>query len=88
VGGHGGAGRGAANRWVCALPLSPHRKHAEPARRAAAAFERLLQREGDDPLVRWLLNFSAMAAGDWPQGVAEEQRVDPPFIDRFYGGGA
>jgi hypothetical protein len=57
-----------------------------------ATFERLLRRgglrESDRRLYRWLLSFSAMTVGDWPDRVPPDLRVANAFTDRFYGAAA
>ena len=56
---------------VCILPFRAAAVHAdpEPARRAAALFETLLDRDSTDLDARWLLNIAHQALGDYPDGV-------------------
>ncbi len=70
----------------CTLPIEQVHREREPAQRAAALFQRLLEsyRPGDE-LYRWLLNFCHMALGLFPEGVPEEHRIDSEFAGRFYG---
>lgn len=78
-GGHRGG------RSVCTLPLAPHHR-STAASRATDAFGRILDHHHPgDPLTRWLLTFSTMAAGTWPEAVPAHHRIDSPFLDRFYG---
>ena len=70
----------------CALPLERLHPQAGPSTRAAELFQRLLDEYNpDDPLYRWLLNFSLMTVGDFPARVPEPYGVDSPFTDFFYG---
>jgi len=75
----------------CSLPLGRTHDRQEPSRRAAELWERLLDRydsAADDPLYRWLLNFSYMTVGGFPREVPARYRIRTPFIDAFYGAAA
>ena len=71
---------------LCTLPLQ--RFHSQPsyARQAAATLQRLLDRhEPHNRLYQWLLNFTHMTLGTFPQGVPERYRIATKFIEAFYG---
>lgn len=71
---------------VCALPIQPVPEAAPSMRKAAAVFERLLDDyDSADQLALWLLNFSYMALGGYPDEVPERYLVDNDFTDAFYG---
>jgi hypothetical protein len=81
-----------ARKWrpadVCTLPVVA--AHPEPVH-AAAAFRlylRLLDghRPGD-PLLRWLLHFTARTLGRDRAAIPARHRVDTPWLDRFEGAG-
>ncbi len=83
------AGHHHAGRARCSLPLLTPHDRDDLSRRAAAAFERLLDLEdGDDPLYRWLLNFSYMTAGGYPDEVPPHYLIHNDFTDHFYGDAA
>ncbi|MHC4711025.1 MAG: FG-GAP repeat domain-containing protein, partial [Planctomycetota bacterium] len=67
------------NAQCCIFPLTGGGLHdvRDPAADAQASFEKLLQLSSGDLKARWLLNVSAMALGDWPEGLAAN-RVIPP----------
>jgi hypothetical protein len=70
----------------CSLPLRSLHERRQDSRRAMQILERLLDRYGaDNRLYLWLLNFSAMTVGDYPQEVPARFRIRTPFIDTFYG---
>ena len=90
-GAHARAGHhgGADHSLICSLPLVLPHQREEYSRRAAQLFTRLLDRyDDDDPLYRWLLNFSFMTVGGFPGEVPARYRIDTPFVDAFYGEGA
>jgi len=71
------------NRDSCLLPLEGggvHR-HQDQMRSAVALLERRLERNSDDLLSRWLLNIAHMALGEYPEGVPEDQRIDPSVFE-------
>ena len=70
----------------CALyPLTVYHDDKADSRRAAALFTTLLRDYASENLVyRWLLNFSHMTTGGYPQEVPTEYRIEGPFIDHFY----
>ncbi len=70
------------NASCCIFPLEGAGVHAlkEPARRARDSYLAALQLEPGDLRLRWLLNLTAMAAGD-PEGVPEAQRIDLSIFD-------
>lgn len=82
--GHGVGHRRRQQRF-CTLPLENHHRRQTAAKLAARTFEELLERYGDNDLHRWLLNFSHMTLGNFPEQVAADRRIDTPFIDSFYG---
>jgi hypothetical protein len=57
----------------CLFPLEGPAVHArpEPARAAFALFRQLLEDDPSDLESRWLLNLTAMALDEWPDGVPE-----------------
>ncbi len=70
---------------MCTLPLlRPHMRRAS-TRRAAEILQRLHDQHPDDRVYHWLLNFSYMALGEYPQGVPPADLLATPFIDTFYG---
>ncbi len=86
----GRADDGAPERaGYCSLPL--HHLHADPvpSRRAARTLERLLDREGadgpDGRLATWLLDFTFMTVGGFPDQVPDRYLIRSPFLDAFYG---
>jgi hypothetical protein len=83
VAGHEG-GQSPAGR--CALPVSTPYTRTHAAERAAAGFRRLLDRyDPDNPLYRWLLDFTSMTLGRYPAGVPPRYRLSGPVQDLFYG---
>jgi hypothetical protein len=73
----------------CSLPLQQTHERQQLSRRAASLFQRILDRQEPSPsdarLYRWLLNFSAMTVGGFPQEVPARYRIATPFINAFYG---
>jgi len=67
------------NADCCLFPLEGGALHAEkePARRAREHYLALLELTPDDPDARWLLNLTAMALGEYPEGVPERWRFPP-----------
>jgi hypothetical protein len=70
---------------MCTIPLVRHHMRKEHTRRAAEILKRLHSQHPDDRVYHWLLNFSHMALGDFPQGVSPDARLETAFIDTFYG---
>ncbi len=71
---------------VCALPLTQFHYRVESSRQAAKLFEKLLDTyDSSNRLYQWLLNFSHMTVGDFPDGVPARYRINSDFIDTFYG---
>jgi hypothetical protein len=64
------------NAECCIFPLEGGALHElrEPALAARAALQAHLELAGEDLELRWLLNLLAMALGDFPEALAEEQR--------------
>lgn len=67
---------------VCILPLDGAARHRneEGARKAIAAYERLLAQFPTDNGSRWLLNLSYMAVGEYPRRVPPQWLI--PGLDR------
>ncbi|MEQ1505468.1 MAG: CRTAC1 family protein, partial [Myxococcota bacterium] len=68
---------------ACIVPFDDAAVHADPTgmANAAAAFERRLTEDLPDRIsVRWLLNVTYMARGDWPDGVPEPFRFPDTFL--------
>ncbi|HEV8629957.1 MAG TPA: CRTAC1 family protein [Thermoanaerobaculia bacterium] len=61
----------------CIFPIAGEGIHVQPeeARRAGDLYLELLDYAPDDPSLRWLLNLSRMASGDFPLGVPERYRL-------------
>jgi VCBS repeat protein/ASPIC/UnbV protein len=73
-----------ANR--CVLPVSTLYRRTAATASAAAAFRRLLDRyDPDNPLYRWLLDFTSMTLGRYPAGVPAQYRLRGPLQEVFYG---
>lgn len=70
----------------CTLPVRDIHHDPGPSRRAMQLFTILLERHDPESAVyRWLLNFGAMTAGDFPDGVPAAHRLEPDFIQELYG---
>lgn len=73
----------------CSLPAAAPAGARHDLQRAAGLFEDLLERhspsDAPDPLHRWLLNFTHMVLGDFPDGVPTDYRIDSDFVDTYYG---
>ena len=71
----------------CCLPLrKPHRDDRRPAQEAVSILRRLLDHyDAKNSLYRWLLNFSYMTLGEYPDSVPDRYRITGGFIDTFYG---
>jgi hypothetical protein len=70
----------------CSLPLRRFHDRQDDSRQAMRLLERLLDRyRPDDPLYRWLLNFSAMTVNGFPGEVPARYRIQGRFVDTFYG---
>jgi len=61
----------------CIFPIAGEGIHVIPdeARKAGDLYLELLQMAPQDPTLRWLLNVSRMASGDFPLGVPEQYRL-------------
>jgi hypothetical protein len=61
----------------CIFPIAGEGIHVVPdeARKAGDLYLELLQVAPQDPTLRWLLNVSRMASGDFPLGVPEQYRL-------------
>ncbi|NNE44520.1 MAG: CRTAC1 family protein [Gemmatimonadetes bacterium] len=72
------------NPESCVFPLRGGGIHADPAgaARAAPLFLEVLEQQpkGLKGAARFLLNLSAMAAGEWPDAVPERYRLDPELF--------
>ncbi len=82
------AHHGADAALFCSLPLRRLHTRQAPSRQAIQTLERLIDRYGegaDGRLYRWLLNFSWMTVGGFPDQVPASHRLSTPFIDLFYG---
>lgn len=80
------AGPGHRHQAVCTLPLEATHRQTTDTERSADLFERLLDRYApDDPLYLWLLNFTHMTLGRYPDGVPSRYLIDNAFTDHFYG---
>ena len=66
----------------CLLPIEGEGVHAdqEGARRALALLEDVARRDPARADARWLLNLASMTVGEWPEGVAERDRLGPEFF--------
>ncbi|MDH3638746.1 MAG: FG-GAP-like repeat-containing protein [Gammaproteobacteria bacterium] len=67
------------------LPITHFQQSSEAARRAITLLEELLEDQGDDRLLLWLLSYNYMTIGEYPEGVPERYRIQSSFIDGFYG---
>ncbi|MCP5047901.1 MAG: CRTAC1 family protein, partial [bacterium] len=67
------------------LPVTRYHEAPESTRRAARLFTRLLERDGPDMLIQWLLNYCHMTLGDFPHGVPKKWLIKSSFIDSYYG---
>jgi hypothetical protein len=67
------------NAACCIFPLAGAAVHVEraPARAAKALYEEILRGAPGDLESLWLLNVAAMALEEYPDGVAEGQRLPP-----------
>src|SRR5205823_5413740 len=71
---------------ACSLPLSQPHGLDSHSRRAAQLLERLLDNySSDNRLHQWLLNFSHMTTGGFPDRVPPRYRIDSPFTAAFFG---
>ncbi len=70
---------------MCSLPLGRHHGRPEASRRARELFHRLRDEDPDNRVYQWLLNFTYMTLGEFPDGVPPRDRIDTPFVDTFYG---
>ncbi len=66
----------------CIFPIAGEGIHVVPeeARKAGDLYLELLKLAPQDPTLRWLLNVSRMAAGDFPLGVPEQYRLPPSSL--------
>lgn len=69
------------------LPITAFQPDASSTRRAIVLFEKLLDRDEEDRLLRWLINYCHMTLGEFPDQVPERYRIEGSFIDGFYGEG-
>jgi tetratricopeptide (TPR) repeat protein len=67
------------------LPVTRYHEAPESTRRAAKLFTQLLERDGPNMLIQWLLNYCHMTLGDFPHGVPKKWRIKSSFIDSYYG---
>lgn len=71
---------------MCTLPLESIHFRQEYSRRAAEIFSDLMQNyDSGSRRYMWLLNFSQMTLGRFPDAVPEGSRVSQRFSDYFYG---
>jgi len=83
---HAAAGDHADDTRACTLPLSVFHRDEQPSRTAARLFEKLLDEyDSGERLYQWLLNFSYMTVGGFPDQVPPRYRIEGRFIDTFYG---
>ena len=77
---------GRHNAESCLLPLRNGGIHElrRPAERAKTNFEKYLELEPDSLRGRWLLNLSAMALGDYPDGVPKRHLIPPEVFESDY----
>ena len=72
----------------CALPL-PARDHQHQAAEAAETFARLLDGSSRDrDLIHWLRLLAQLASGIPVDRLADDERVEGPLMDAFYGDSA
>lgn len=71
------------NRESCIFPLRRGGVHADPhsAEQAIEQFREVLKTEPDDPAARWLLNVAHMAAGTFPDGLSEYERLPDAVVN-------
>ena len=70
----------------CTLPLTGHHRQTEWSAAAIRTWERLLDKyDSENRLYRWLLNFSYMTIGGYPDQVPSEYLVANRFTEFFYG---
>ena len=70
----------------CSLPIVRTHTVKAPSTRAARVFEKLLDEyDSQNTLYRWLLNFSHMTLGDFPDGVPARYRITGDLVDTYYG---
>ena len=71
------------NESCCIFPLRDDAIHTvrEPAEKARQHYLAVLRRKPDDLEARWLLNLTAMALGEYPDGVPEEWRFPEGHFD-------
>lgn len=68
---------------ACIVPFGEHAIHTDKTgmANAAAVFEACLTEDLPDQMsVKWLLNVTYMARGEWPDGVPEAWRFPPDFL--------
>jgi hypothetical protein len=73
---------------MCALPIEQHHQRRSSTERAAELLARLRSRYPDNRLYQWLLNFTHMTLGVYPDAVPAGDRIESGFIDAFLGGRA
>ena len=77
-----------ASRY-CSLPIRATHAEERPSRKAIEVYQRLLDDyDPENGLYRWLLNFSYITLGEFPDGVPDRYRVSGDFVDSFYGSAA
>jgi len=64
---------------MCIFPIGEAGRHRDPeaALLSLRAFKGVLAGVPDNDLVKWLANVAAMTAGEYPEALAEDQRVAP-----------
>lgn len=70
---------------MCSLPLNRYHSLPESSRRARELLHRLRAAHPGNRVYQWLLNFTYMTLGEFPQRVPPEDRIDTAFVDTFYG---
>ncbi len=71
---------------MCSLPLGRFHDRADSSRMAAKLFAKLLDKyDKTNELYQWLLNFSYMTIGGFPQNVPPKYLIQSRFINSFYG---
>jgi hypothetical protein len=70
------------NAECCLFPLKNEGRHKDkaPAREAQRSYNRLLQGNPADLTALWFLNLTAMALGEFPDGVPESRRIQPAAL--------
>ncbi|HEU4388552.1 MAG TPA: CRTAC1 family protein [Blastocatellia bacterium] len=83
---HSASARSDSHVRMCSLPLGLFHDRAEYSRKAANAFEGLLDRYNSrNRLYQWLLNFCYMTVNEFPQEVPPRYLIKGEFIEAFYG---